>query len=270
MKTDERTGIIYRQWQASSPRAVMLLVHGLGAHSERWKFLSEFFLQNGISSYAIELKGFGETTDLKGHIDSFNTYFKDILSLYGIIKKENPGKKVFMLGESMGALIAFLMAADNPDLFDGLICISPAFKNNLKFTPLDYVKIFTAAAYDPKKQFILPFDAAMCTQDTDYQRAMDADPREHRLATPKLLVIMAIAMMRAKMSKDKVNVPVLFLLAADDDSLVVSAAAKKVFNGLRTQDKKLIQYPDMRHALSVEKDRVRVFEEILKWLQKKV
>ena len=261
---------MYRQWQASSPRAVLLLVHGLGAHSERWKFLAEFFLQNGISSYAIELKGFGETEGLKGHIDSFDIYFKDILFLYAIIKKENPGKKVFALGESMGGLIAFLMAAGNPGLFDGLICISPAFKNNLKFTLLDYVRIFTALAYNPKKQFILPFDAVMCTQDTDYQKVMDADPREHRLATPKLLVITAIAMKRAKISKDKVRIPVLFLLASDNDALVSPLEAKNVFNGLKTEDKKLIQYPDMRHALSIEKDRQKVFEEVLKWLQKRI
>jgi len=270
IKMDARTGIKYRKWQVSSPGAVLLLVHGLGAHSGRWEFLSNFFLNKGVSSYAIELRGFGETTDLKGHIGSFDIWFKDILSLHDIIKKENPGKKVFALGESMGALIAFLMVADNPGLFDGLICISPAFKSNMKFTFLDYLKIFLALVYNPRKQFKMPFDAAMCTRDTDYQKVMDADPREHRMATPKLLVNTAAAMIRAEQFKNKIKIPVLFLLAADDDSLVSPAESKKVFNKLKTEDKKLIQYPDMRHALSIEKDREKVFKEIIEWLRKRI
>jgi alpha-beta hydrolase superfamily lysophospholipase len=48
--------IIYKRWVAPSPRAVFLLVHGLGAHAGRWETAAEDFLKNGISSYAVELK----------------------------------------------------------------------------------------------------------------------------------------------------------------------------------------------------------------------
>ena len=84
-------------------------MHGLGGYSERWKALAEFFYKRNISSYALELKGFGETSDLKGHIDSFDIYLNDIKSLQRIVAKENPEKKIFLLGESLGGLLSFLL-----------------------------------------------------------------------------------------------------------------------------------------------------------------
>ena len=53
MKVDKKTGLMYQQWDALSPQAVFLLVHGLGGHSARWQFLAEYLLKNRISSYAI-------------------------------------------------------------------------------------------------------------------------------------------------------------------------------------------------------------------------
>lgn len=270
MNTDEWTDIMYQGWQASSPKAVLLLVHGLGGHSGRWEFLADYFLKQDFSSYAIELKGFGETETLAGHISSFNIYFEDILTLRGIIKKEYPGKKIFIAGESLGGLIAFLLTAGKKDLFDGLICISPAFRSKLRFLIPEYLRIAFCALFNPTRQFKMPFDSAMTTQDEAYRKMMDTDPREHRFATASLLVKTAFSMNRAKGAAGRINVPVLFLLAGDNDALVDSGESKKIFAGLGVKDKKLVQYPDMRHALSIEKDREKVFGEILKWLQTKV
>jgi alpha-beta hydrolase superfamily lysophospholipase len=265
MNIDKESGIMFEKWTVANPDSVLLLVHGLGAHSYRWLFLADFFKKNNISSYSIELKGFGETKDLKGHIGSFKIYYKDILSLLDIIKKENPSKKVFILGESMGGLIAFMMAALYPDLFGGLICISPAFANRMKFSLLDYISIFSSPAYNPKKQFTMPFNSKMCTRDSSYQKIMDSSPREHRLATSKLLLNILIEQIRGSFLKDKIRIPVLFLLAGED-KLVNPAATEKVFNNLKVKDKKMIKYPEMFHALSIEIGRERVFQDILGWM----
>lgn len=271
MKSDKTTGIMYREWQASPPKAVLLLVHGLGGHSGRWEFLADYFLKQNFSSYAIELKGFGETETLAGHIRSFNIYLKDIFTLRDIIKKEHPGKKIFIVGESLGGLIAFLLAARKKGPFNGLICISPAFKSRLAFSAPEFLLIFFYALFNPAKQFKVPFDPAMITQDAGCQKALDEDPREHRLASASLLIGAAFAMFRAGMVKNRIGIPLLFLLADDNDALVDTITSKRIFMGLKkVKDKKLVQYPGMRHALSIEKDREKVFEEILKWLQTKV
>ena len=86
--TDNQTGILYRKWPAEKQaECIFLLVHGLGAQSARWEFIAGYLKTREISSYAIELKGYGETKDLKGHIDSFDVYYNDIKLLYNIIYK---------------------------------------------------------------------------------------------------------------------------------------------------------------------------------------
>lgn len=270
IRTDPQTGILYRRWQAASPKAVLLLVHGLGGHSARWSFLADYFQQNNISSYGIELKGFGETQGLRGHIDSFKIYYNDVRSLYRIIKNENPDKKVFILGESMGGLMAFLMVITDPNLFSGVICLVPAFASAMKFSILEYVKILSSVLYNRRKQFTVPFTSQMCTQDVEYQKVMDSDTlKEHRLATSGLLFNILIEQVRAQKLKDKLITPVLFQLAGKD-VMADARVGRKAFQSLKLKDKTIIEYPDMFHALSIELERKKVFDDTLKWMQTRV
>ncbi|MFZ2385392.1 MAG: alpha/beta fold hydrolase [Candidatus Omnitrophota bacterium] len=268
--TDNKTGIVYRKWEAAGTRAVFLLVHGLGSYGGRWQFLAEFFQRGGITSYAIDLRGFGETPELKGHIDSFGTYFHDIKTLHAIIKKEYPGKKIFLAGESMGGLIAFLCACLNPGLFDGLVCLAPAFKNRLKAGFFDYLRMFFYRVFNPRKQMRLPFTAEMCTRDPGYRRVMDTDKREIRSATPVLLVNILLAEARVNSLKEKLTGPVLFQIAVDLDNFVDPGGTEKIFRGLKITDKKIFRYPSMLHSLSVDLGREEVFNDILNWVNERV
>jgi len=269
MITDKNTGVVYKEWRTPDPKAVFLLVHGLGGHAGRWSFLADYFLRNRISSYAIGLKGFGRTKGLSGHVDSFETYFGDIRTLRGIIGKADNGKKVFLTGESVGGVLSFLMAAAEPRSFDGLICVSPAFASRLKVSFFDYAKMLTPLLYNPKKQFTVPFDSRMCTRDAAVQRAMDDDPCEHRFATSRFIFNLMTAQIKSGIVKGRIKMPVLFLLSGND-KLVDPPASKRIFNGLKAKDKSLIEYPDMYHALSIDLGRERVFKDMLDWVRKRL
>ena len=266
---DETTGIMYRKWQAQSPKAVLLLVHGLGAHTARWEFLGDFFQRNNVSAYGLELMGFGQTQGERGHIDSFRLYFRDIRFLYDIIKARHSDKKVFLLGESMGALICFHYASFMPQLFDGLICITPSFRSKLYFCPWTYLALWLALCLNPKKQFPVPITAQMCTRDTEYQRTIDTDPLDTHKASARLYWNILKAQLKAKFLKEKIVFPFL-ALTAGEDTVVDSFAAYKIFKGLNTQDKEILNYPGMSHALSIDVGREKVFEDILKWIEKRI
>jgi alpha-beta hydrolase superfamily lysophospholipase len=63
--------------------------------------------------------------------------------------------------------------------------------------------------------------------------------------------------------------PALFLVAGGD-RIVDSAASEKVFRGLASRDKTLIDFPGMYHSLSIEMGKEQVFEEILRWAGKRL
>jgi len=262
--------ILYRRWGPAAPKAVLLLVYGLGAHTGRWENLANFFSQKGFASYAIELKGYGETKDLpRGHVDSLNIYYRDIHHLADFIRKENPGKKIFVMGESLGGLIAFIMAHHYPDDFAGIIGISPYFKSSLKIPWLDYPRVFLSLLYNRRKQFHIPFNASMLTSDPAPQKAIDSDPRELRVATSGLLFMTLLEQLRTRRLAKSIEIPTLFLLSGKD-LLVNPKESKAVFARLKSRDKKLIEYPEMLHALSIEAGREKVFADIAAWLAQRI
>lgn len=254
--------IVYRKWVYSSPsvwpQAAFLMVHGLGAHAGRWEAMAGFFARYGISSYALELRG-----------DSgFGGYYRDILKLRDVIKKDDPSAKMFLVGESMGALIAFLLAASRPGLFNGLICISPAFANRIGFPVSGYLKIAAALLFSPGRLFAVPFDSSMCTRDLDYRKKMDADPAERRTATARLLAAILFAQARARHVRS-LGLPALFLVPGED-RIVDHRATRSVFNGLADQDKRLVEFPGMYHALSIDTGKEAVFDKIFGWLKGRI
>ncbi len=263
----DNQGILYRTWDAASPRAILLLVHGLGAHTARWDFLGSYMAARGVASYGLELRGFGRTPDRpRGHVDSFSVWEEDILRLREIIASEHPGQKVYLLGESLGGLTVFNLAASRPEAFAGQIHISPCFKNGLKFPISSYLTLVYQYPFNKRKTIPVPFTSAMCTRDEAYAAVMEANPDELRVSSLKMLMDTLSGQRRAFRAAASASVPVLFLLAGQDQ-LVDETASHKLFEKLALADKTVINYPEMHHALSIDRGRERVFDDILAWLQ---
>lgn len=267
--------ILFRRWDsattgAAAPKAVFLLVHGLGAHSARWDSLAGFLAGHGYASYAIELRGFGRTPERpRGHVDSFEVWNRDILALRDRIGRDFPGKKVVLLGESMGGLISYDLAGRHPDGFAGVVLVAPAFKNGLKFPPSVYAKVALARPFNPRHVVDAPFTSEMATRDRDYAAIMDANPDEIRVVSLGLLGGFLPLQARAGRLARAFTAPVLFLIPGVDH-LVDENGGRKIFGKIAAADKTLIEYPGMFHALTIDLDREKVFADIVEWTGKRV
>ena len=237
----------------------MFLVHGLGANSSWWEEFAQFLLKSDISSYAIDLRSY----------HSFKDFFLAMKELHQIIRKDYPGKKIFTVGESMGALIILAMALKDSSLFDGVVCMSPAFDSKAPLKLLDYFNIFFPLLYNSKKQYRLPVTSDMCTRDPAYLKIIESTYDKDVLSTSGVLFDIFITQQSMKMSRMKFQNPLLFLIA-EDDKLVYPQASKKVFSKIRASDKSMITYPGMYHSLSIDTGRDRVFQDILEWVKKRI
>lgn len=267
------TDPLFRRWDASpapaSPKAVFLLVHGLGAHSGRWDFWGGFFAPRGFASYAIELAGFGRTPERpRGHVGSFEVWTRHILALRETIGREMPGRKVVLAGESMGGLIAYDVAARHPGRFDAVILMAPAFKNGMKFPVGTYAKI-GLVPFAPKLMIDLPFTSEMATRDAAYAADMNASPDELRRASIKLMAGFLPVQARAGHLARRLEAPTLFLIPGIDH-LVDERAGRRIFRRIAAADKTLLEYPDNFHALYIDLGREKVFADILDWTAKRV
>ena len=253
------TAISYKAWVHPSPRSMLLLVHGLGGNSSWWEPAGAFFVENNISSYAIDLRAIG----------SFADFFRAIKDLLKIIRKDSPGTKIFAAGESMGALIILSMALEDKSLFDGIICVSPAFKSKTPLKFMDYINIFLPLLYEPDKRHALPVTSDMCTRDPAYLKMIESTYDKDVMQTSRVLFDIFIAQLYMRFSKMDITPPVLFLVAGND-LLVYSESSKKVFAELKTKDKTLIGYPGMYHSLSIDLGREKVFQDMMGWIGKRI
>ncbi len=257
---------MFKEYPAKDPAVVLLFIHGMGAHGGRWDSCAEFFARNGIASAAIDLRGFGRTTQARGHIDSFSVYVDDVVALRGVLKEKYPQAKVTLVGESMGALIACQAALREPGLFHGLVCLAPAFKAKVKVPLGMAVSAAVLSVLNPYKQYCLPFSPGMLTRDLPYQEKMGSDQREQRCVSAGLLGNFLKAQAQVKRGAPLLSVPLLFILAGSD-VVVSNAAARSLFKKISYQDKKLIEHPHMFHALSIDVGKEKVFEDILSWMK---
>jgi len=254
--------LIYRSWTAPRPKVVLLAVHGIGAHSERWQKLGAYLAEKNISTYALELRGNGDNP-LPCPVYNFRPFQTDIRAMHSLLRKKYPRAKIVLIGESMGGLIGFEYAARHPEL-DGLICLSPAFQSLLKFRPLEYLLMPLVCAL-PRIRIKLHFSAQMCTADNASQTTLRNDRRETRMVPGGLLLAILAAQLRAAKMAAQIKSPVFFQLAGQD-TMVATAKSQKIFQRINSA-KKITVYPEMRHALSIEKKCAVVFRDISHWLE---
>lgn len=101
-----------RRWEpeASAIRGVILIIHGISEHSGRYEAVAEALTDSGYMVYAHDQRGHGQTSlgmEKLGYAgkDGWNLLVRDVFELIEVIKKENPGSPVFILGHSMGSFI---------------------------------------------------------------------------------------------------------------------------------------------------------------------
>jgi alpha-beta hydrolase superfamily lysophospholipase len=265
----EYKGVYYQDWPVSNAKAAVLMVHGMGAHSRRYAYLSERLNTESISGYAIELQGFGELSGGKpGHVESMKKYHDGITLLKELIKAENPGKPVFILGESMGGLIATTQVLNYDPDYRGLVAIVPAYKDVLKISPLDRLKIFFTSIVNNEKGINMPFTSEELTSDPEILAKIKADPREHRVASANLLRENLLEQLNIMFNIGKMKTPVLMLLSGRD-MLVDTNFSLSLFKKIKA-DKEYKLYKDSLHALTIENNREEVFKDIIVWINKKL
>jgi alpha-beta hydrolase superfamily lysophospholipase len=260
-------GVFYREWTVQDPRAVIIMVHGMGAHSDRFKYFAEKANGAGISVYAPELKGFGENIGFeKGDVESLSEYHDSIRALRLIAGKQSG--KVFLGGESMGGLLVTVHALKYDADYSGLIAIVPAFKDVFKINSADRAGIFFNSIFNRHAQVEMPFTSEMLTHDSIILEYLRQDKLEHRLASAYLLKELLLEQLYVSANIKNLSVPVL-MLCSGNDMLVDTKHSMKLFTKIKTQ-KELKVYERFFHALTIEDGREEVFRDILEWVGKRI
>ena len=113
-------------WHSKKSSEIIIIgVHGYSDYSNSFSLPANFFSKFKIDFYSFDLRGFGSHKN-KGLWYSLENHIFDLKEFYEVIRKKNPEKKIFLLGESMGgAIIAGTLNKFNLKV-DGIVLVSPA------------------------------------------------------------------------------------------------------------------------------------------------
>lgn len=195
----------------------LLILPGWGSNSQRWQKVKELLQEKGIEVLILDLPGFGFTPSPPkpwGRDDYLNWIFQQI--------KEKNWQKFNLLGHSFGGGLAVKMAAENPNLIEKLILISPAIikRKSLK------TYLFYWFAYFGKKIFSLPLLEKLQPQAQWFIYKL-AGTSDYYLADRIMKETMKkIAKENLEIILEKVKVPTLILWGKRDDVLPLKDAYK--------------------------------------------
>jgi len=115
--------IFWRSWTPEDvpARAVIVLVHGLGEHSGRYAHVVARLVGEGYAVHTADHRGHGRSDGPRALIENMDYVVADVDTLVDRAVAAEPGVPVFMLGHSMGGLIALRYALAHQDRLAGLI-----------------------------------------------------------------------------------------------------------------------------------------------------
>jgi alpha-beta hydrolase superfamily lysophospholipase len=260
--------IFYRHIQAAPERGRILIAHGLGEHSGRYHHVMERLLKKGLSVWALDHRGHGQSGGKRGHILAFDHFIEDLQQMMKIVKTDMPDNmKCFLLGHSMGGLIVLNYAEKHPHMIDGLIASSPGL------APADGIPLIKGTAgrimskIRPSMALNNEVDSRFLSHDSTVVSDYDNDPLVHPWITARWFTEYVDAMADTIRSAPSLKTPILMQVAGDDH-LVAPEASRQFFDSLTVSDKTLHFYDGLYHEIYNEtpKDRERVLGDLEQWI----
>ncbi len=260
------------------PRLVLFCIHGFSLHKGCFAAFGKEMAKDGIATYAIDMRGFGEWKDEKAqHTElDFDGCLADIKATLQQIHKNHPGLPVVILGESMGGGIALRATALYPDLVSGLISSVPA-RDRFGFSGSEAVVGVKAGIRTIFGGYSKPMDnvASAAVQKIsakeDVRSEWKNDPLMRTNFSPKEFIqldsFQADNLPAAAMVK---NTPVLFIQGTND-KLIRPAGTWKLFERLATPNRQMVLSHNAEHLIFEEGQfRPEDLNFVLTWLDRNI
>ena len=260
-----QTDLYQRSWDVDSPKGVILLVHGLAEHSERYQALGNYLTTNHYALMAIDLPGHGRSSGTPGHINRFSDYHAAIRTLYKTAQTKYPNAPIFLLGHSMGGLISAQFLIDHQKLFKGALLSGPALETPQQ-PPTWQVSVIKLIAKIFPKLGLLKLDASGISKDTKVINDYNSDPLVyHGKLSARFLVEMFAAMNDSKARANKIKLPIL-IMHGSDDVITSPAGSSYLYDHVSAKDKTLKIYDGLYHEIFNEPSAQSVYGEVVAWL----
>jgi len=246
----------------SAARGSIVLLHGLGEHSGRYRHVAEFLNQCGLSVRTYDHRGHGRSGGSRGDVANGDPLLQDaqiVVDDFAARFDQPP----FLLGHSMGGLFACRFALARVSPLRGLILSSPALSVRLSGIEGAMLRLLERLA--PWLGVPNGLDASKLSHRREVVAAYQADPLVHRKISARLLRSMLRAIDFCQSHAGELAVPTLMLVAGDD-RLVDADGSRRFFAAAPPELTEFHLYDQFYHEVFNETDAARPFADLRAWL----
>jgi alpha-beta hydrolase superfamily lysophospholipase len=104
IQSADGTKLAYRSWPVSGARITFAVVHGHGEHSGRYDRFARGMARHDMATYAVDLRGHGESAGQRGHVDSWSQWVDDAAAFVAHVQSQT-SQEVVPLGHSFGGVV---------------------------------------------------------------------------------------------------------------------------------------------------------------------
>lgn len=260
-------------WEPQQPRAVILALHGGLAHAGDYVTPARFFRDRGIATVSYDMHGH----DGKRRVDipGFDVFLDDGELFLHWVKKNYEGLPVFVMGHSMGALIATWLGLErfprDPDI-RGFILSSPYYVNAIKVPKLLLMFSDVLARFAPTAKVPIGSFTNVLTHDRAITERHLADERDG------IRAVEATMRFASALSSAQAGLPArisawrypLFAVVAGDDKLADARASETMLKSIDSHLLEYHYYPDNYHENFNETNREKIFADVLRWMESRM
>lgn len=180
LRADDGCPLFYQAWwPEGEPVGTIVLVHGLGEHSDRYPHLCQALIDVGYILAAFDLRGHGRSGGRKGHIGSFDEFRSDLALALEHFRSMAPDLPLFVYGHSLGSVITLDYVLRGGDGLRGII-LSGAALDASQVAPVWQVAILKGLSRVwPTFSLKVALPGALLSRDPAVCSAYDSDPLVH-------------------------------------------------------------------------------------------
>ncbi len=268
--THDGLKLYLQAWMPESPKASLLLAHGLGEHSGRYAPLVERLVESGIAVFTFDGRGHGKSVDGKpdAFFTSYRDYLEDIDRLYEKVVGYFPGIPSFLFGHSMGGGLMAAYVIDYQPKAKGVILSSPAIKEAEGTSKLLIAVSGLISKWLPKLK-ALKLDATQISRIPTEVQAYLSDPLNYIQPIPARTAHEVYQMMQSIQSKAaSFELPVL-VVHGTADGLTNPKGSELFMEKSQSEDKTLKLFPGGYHELIHDIDSEETIQTVVEWIEKR-
>jgi alpha-beta hydrolase superfamily lysophospholipase len=265
---------LYGEWfmPETPPRGLVVVLHGYAEHCGRYRELANVLHRAGTAVLTYDMRGHGQSTGQRGHIDTVSDYLDDLEAAMGQADALLGGAKLprVLVGHSNGSLVTLRALTDDnrrPEVV-GAVVSSPFLGLRL---PMSRIKVAAALATSrmaPRLSMSNQLRIEDLTADAGKLAERRADTLCHGVATARWFAEARAAQQHVYDHAPNVSVPTLWLVSGAD-AIADSGRSREVADRLRAP----VAYHDfagLKHEAFNETERGRVFSTLDQWVRERL